>query len=97
MSVTNKRIKLKRKAKIFQAHRDMIEYSSRTLVRIYKNKKLLIKKCSIKDVTYQPELIFEPKRIWEVNNHWITSLGYFTRDAPKFGKVILDLKKNLKL
>jgi len=60
-------------------------------------KKLLIKKCSIKGVPYQPELIFDPKRISEVKNHWITSLGYLTRDTPKFGKVILELKKNLKL
>lgn len=58
-------------------------------------KRLLIKKCELIGVKYQPELIFNSKRLGEAERYWEPALGYLTRDLPEFKKVISELRDTL--
>lgn len=60
-----------------------------------KIQQLLIKKCKMVGVKYQPELIFDPKRLNEAERYWRPALGYLTKDLPEFKKVISELKSTL--
>ena len=56
---------------------------------------LLVKKCEVAGVEYQPELIFDPKRLDEAERYWEPALGYLTKDLPEFKKVISELRSVL--
>jgi predicted nucleotidyltransferase component of viral defense system len=53
---------------------------------------LLIKKCEMTSVKYQPKLVFDPERLDEAERYWKPALGYLTKDLPEFEKVISELK-----
>lgn len=56
-------------------------------------RKLLIKKCEINNVEYNPGLVFDEKRLAEARNYWKPALGYLTKDLPDFDHVISELKR----
>ncbi len=60
-----------------------------------KIQELLVKKCKMTGVEYQPELIFDHKRLDEAEKYWKYALGYLTRDLPEFNKVISELRSTL--
>lgn len=60
-----------------------------------KIQQLLVKKCEMTGVEYQPELVFDPKRLDEAERYWKHALGYLTKDLPEFKKVISELKSTL--
>lgn len=53
---------------------------------------LLVKKCEMIGVEYEPELIFDSKRLGEAEGYWEPALGYLTKDLPGFKKVISELR-----
>jgi len=55
-------------------------------------KALLIKKCELKGIKYEPELFFDKSRIQEAKDHWVSSLEYLTKDLPDSDKVIGELR-----
>lgn len=55
-------------------------------------KKLVMYKCALKGIEYQPELFFDMKRIKEAKEHWIAGLGHLTKEVPDFDKVVSELK-----
>jgi uncharacterized protein len=60
-----------------------------------KIKALLIKKCELKGIKYEPELFFDKSRILEAKAHWVSSLEYLAKDLPDPDKVISELKDSL--
>jgi predicted nucleotidyltransferase component of viral defense system len=53
---------------------------------------LLVRKCEMIGVEYQPKLIFDPKRLNEAKRYWEPALGYLTKDLPEFKRVISELR-----
>ena len=60
-----------------------------------KIKALLIKKCELKGIKYEPELLFDKSRILEAKAHWVSSLEYLAKDFPDPDKVVSELKNSL--
>lgn len=58
-------------------------------------KDLLLKKCQINEIEYQPHLIFDESRLVEAETFWRKGLGYLTKELPEFRLVISELKSIL--
>ena len=58
-------------------------------------RKLLVKKCELTDVAFEPELFFDEDRLSEAGRHWETALARLTKDLPPFEKVIGELRASL--
>lgn len=58
-------------------------------------RELLVKKCEMTGVGYQPEVIFDPKRLEEAEMYWKSALGYLVKDLPEFKEVVSDLRGTL--
>lgn len=58
-------------------------------------KKLIIRKCELKGIEYQPELFFDKDRINDTKAHWIVGLGRLVKDMPDFNAVISELRQSL--
>jgi len=60
-------------------------------------RKLLIMKCEINNIEYNPDLIFNDERLKSVKEYWYKSLTDLTKELPEFDQMILELKKKLVL
>lgn len=58
-------------------------------------KELLIQKCVINGVKYEPKLIFNSTRMEEARAFWEKGLGYLTKGLPSFDRVVKDLRDKL--
>jgi uncharacterized protein len=58
-------------------------------------KNLLIRKCELKGIEYQPELFFDKDRLGDAKDHWIAGLGHLVKEVPDFDKVVSELKEML--
>ncbi len=56
---------------------------------------LLIQKCELTAVNYEPDLLFDADRLSEAERHWEDALGRLTRDLPVFNTVIRNLRNSL--
>lgn len=56
---------------------------------------LLVKKCELSGVDYEPKLLFSKERLGEARSHWEPGLGYLTKKLPDFETVIKELKEAL--
>jgi len=58
-------------------------------------KKLLIRKCEMNKIKYQPRLMFNKRRLDAARSFWETGLRYLTKELPDFGRVVSNLKAAL--
>jgi len=58
-------------------------------------RKLLVKKCELSEVSYEPELVFRKDRLAEAKRHWDVALARLTPDLPTFRVVIGELRSQL--
>jgi len=58
-------------------------------------KKLLIQKCELNGVPYQPTLLFDSVRLGQARAFWIEGLGYLTKELPTFDTVISEMESRL--
>lgn len=58
-------------------------------------KSLLIQKCELNMVSYQPALLFDEKRLTEARSFWIKGLTHLTKDLPDFNEIVPELKERL--
>lgn len=58
-------------------------------------KTLLIKKCRLNDIEYEPDLLFDDKRLDEVRSHWEPGLRYLMKDLPDYERVVSELRTML--
>ena len=58
-------------------------------------KSLLIQKCEMNRISYQPALLFDAKRLSEARSFWTKGLSYLTRDLPNFDQIVPELKEKL--
>jgi len=58
-------------------------------------RKLVIQKCELNAIKYQPELIFDENRLDEAHAFWIKGLRHLTKNLPEFDIVIRELKITL--
>lgn len=58
-------------------------------------KKLLIQKCELNGLRYQPALIFDGTRLSQARGFWIEGLGYLTKEVPSFDTVISEMEARL--
>jgi predicted nucleotidyltransferase component of viral defense system len=56
---------------------------------------LLIEKCRITGVEFQPELFFDPDRLSEAKKFWTIALSRLTRALPDFELIVRDLRSML--
>jgi len=56
---------------------------------------ILMQKCELNDVEYEPSLIFDERRLAEARSYWIKGLGHLTKELPEFDTVISELKGKL--
>lgn len=56
---------------------------------------LLVEKCKLTDVDYEPESLFDPDRLGAAEQHWESSLARLTRSLPSFDDVLDDLRRRL--
>lgn len=59
-------------------------------------RRLLIKKCELTGVKYEPQLLFSKERLDEARSYWEQGLGYLTKELPSFETVIAELKRSLR-
>ena len=59
-------------------------------------KTVLLKKCELNEVEYQPELLFDVTRLSETRSFWSKGLGHLIKELPEFELVISDLKESLR-
>lgn len=57
---------------------------------------LLIEKCRLTNVDYDPEQLFDPDRLQAARRHWAPSLGRLTRNLPPFDDVLEELRETLR-
>lgn len=55
-------------------------------------KKLVVQKCEMKGIEYQPELLFNVVRLDEARAHWVVGLGHLVKELPDFNAVISELR-----
>ena len=60
-------------------------------------RKLLIRKCEINNIEYNPDLIFDDERLESAKKYWDKYLTDLTKELPEFDHMILELKKKLVL
>ncbi len=60
-----------------------------------KIRELLIRKCEITGIKFQPELVFDKTRLSEAKKFWVIALVRLTKDLPDFDKVVSELKDML--
>ena len=58
-------------------------------------KSLLLHKCELNAVSYQPELLFASDRLSEAGSFWITGLSHLTKELPNFDTVVSELRAQL--
>lgn len=58
-------------------------------------KKLLLHKCELKGIEYQPELFFDRVRLNDAKAHWTIGLGRLVKEMPDFDLVVSELKDSL--
>lgn len=58
-------------------------------------KELLMRKCELKGIDYDPELFFNRDRLKGAKDHWIAGLGHLTKELPDFDTVISELRPKL--
>lgn len=58
-------------------------------------KRLLVRKCKISNIRYEPASLFDEKRLTETRSFWASGLGHLTRQLPDFDAVIAELKDRL--
>ena len=58
-------------------------------------KELLVEKCEINGIKYEPRLIFDEERLAEAKTFWERGLAHLTRDLPEFEVVISQLRNSL--
>lgn len=58
-------------------------------------KNLLVRKCELKGIEYQPELFFDNERLDDASDHWIAGLGHLMKEVPDFDKVVSELEEML--
>jgi uncharacterized protein len=58
-------------------------------------KKLLLRKCELKGIEYQPELFFDKDRVNDAKGHWTIGLGRLVKEMPDFDKVVSELGEML--
>ncbi len=58
-------------------------------------KSLLVRKCELNEVKYQPELLFEKDRLDAVRSFWTQGLAHLTRELPDFEAVVSELRQRL--
>lgn len=56
---------------------------------------LLVEKCRINEIDYEPEVIFDEDRLAEAEAHWETALARLTLNLPEFDIVIEELRQLL--
>ncbi|MBI4392167.1 MAG: nucleotidyl transferase AbiEii/AbiGii toxin family protein [Euryarchaeota archaeon] len=56
---------------------------------------LLIRKCKLTAVPFEPRLIFDENRLVDAGQHWETALARLTKDLAPFDSVIRELRKSL--
>jgi hypothetical protein len=58
-------------------------------------KKLLKRKCELNGIRYEPDLLFDEKRLDETRAFWEKGLLYLTKDLPQFEMVISEIRERL--
>ena len=58
-------------------------------------KKLLVKKCELNGIKYQPRLLFNRRRLSAARSFWQRGLGHLTRELPSFEAVVSELRGKL--
>jgi predicted nucleotidyltransferase component of viral defense system len=56
---------------------------------------LLKRKCEMKGIAYEPDLLFDKERVEEARAYWSKSLSYLVKDLPNFETVLSELKQML--
>ncbi|HZT36023.1 MAG TPA: nucleotidyl transferase AbiEii/AbiGii toxin family protein [Nitrososphaera sp.] len=57
---------------------------------------LLKRKCEMKGIAYEPDLLFDKERVEEARAHWSKSLSYLVKaDLPNFESVLSELRQTL--
>lgn len=57
---------------------------------------LLKRKCEMKGIAYEPDLLFDKVRVEEARAHWSKSLSYLVKeDLPNFESVLSELEQTL--
>jgi predicted nucleotidyltransferase component of viral defense system len=56
---------------------------------------LLIRKCELNNIKYEPRMLFDEKRLSEARSFWEKGLIHLTRELPNFDGVISELKEKL--
>lgn len=58
-------------------------------------RRLLIRKCEINKIEYNPDLIFDDERLESAKKYWDKYLTSLTKELPEFDHMIFELKKQL--
>lgn len=58
-------------------------------------RELLIAKCRINVIAYEPELIFDADRLREAEGYWKSAMGELTKELPEFKEVVSELQIRL--
>lgn len=58
-------------------------------------KSLLVQKCQLNRIEYQPSLLFHQSRLSEASSFWVRGLTHLTRELPEFEAVVSGLKERL--
>lgn len=57
--------------------------------------RLLVQKCELNGIKYQPKLLFNKRRLDEAHRFWVQGLGYLTKELPEFEDVISESREML--
>lgn len=58
-------------------------------------KHLLMQKCELRGVKYEPRLLFDEERLGEARSFWVKGLAYLTKELQEFEIVISRLRDRL--
>lgn len=58
-------------------------------------KDLLVRKCELRGIAYEPDLLFDKTRLEEAGAHWSSSLSHLVRELPDFERVVSKLRADL--
>ncbi|MEI7961748.1 MAG: nucleotidyl transferase AbiEii/AbiGii toxin family protein [archaeon] len=56
-------------------------------------RKVLYEKCELNNISYKPELMFNPQLLEETQEYWEDSLKRLVKELPKFKEVIQELQE----
>jgi predicted nucleotidyltransferase component of viral defense system len=59
---------------------------------LFHMRRLLVEKCDINKIDYEPELIFDAGRLEEAEKHWKESLDRLVKDLPEFDTILSELR-----